>query len=41
MNLKRTSWWVVLAVFVATGLVVWLVGRWLLAQFIALHGGQG
>jgi hypothetical protein len=39
MNLKRTSWWVVLAMFVATGLIVLLFGRWLLRQFIAMHGG--
>ena len=39
MSVKKTSWWIVLGALIATGLVVWLAGRWLLVQFIAMHGG--
>lgn len=39
MSAKKASWWIVLGVLIATGVVVWLAGRWLLGQFIAMHGG--
>jgi hypothetical protein len=37
---RRNPWWIILVSVAVTCLVVWVAGRWLLHQFLRLHGGR-